>query len=106
MKRAGKPEGQKRIAEERIARLFQLAGKEFRESPELSDRYVKLAWKICLKFNISLSTSQKARFCRKCLSYLGPGRSKTRVSGGYREIRCLKCGNRSRYSIRKRKVLK
>lgn len=102
-KRPRKPESQTVLAKERIKRLFEQAGKEFPGNPELSDRYVRMAWKLALKYNMRLPPELRMRFCRKCLSYLVPGKTCTvRVVKGAATVECLKCGNRARYTLGER----
>jgi len=87
----------KAIAAERIERLFELAEKAFEKHPELSDRYVKLAWKIATRYNVRLPAALKRKFCRKCLSFLRPGIScRVRIRSGCVTITCLRCGHVTR----------
>jgi ribonuclease P protein subunit RPR2 len=84
----------KAIAAERIERLFELAEKAFEKHPELSDRYVKLAWKISTRYNVRLPVNLKRKFCRKCLSFSRPGVScRVRIQSGCVTITCLRCGH-------------
>jgi len=87
----------KAIAAERIERLFELAEKAFEKHPELSDRYVKLAWKIATRYNVRLPAALKRKFCRKCLSFLRPGAScRVRVQSGCVVVTCLRCDHVAR----------
>lgn len=98
-----KPEWQRRIAKERIKILFELAEKEFREHPERSRRYIQLARKIGLRYNIRLQKDLKKKFCKKCNSILIPGlSSKVRIKRKIREVKCLNCGKVYRYPFRNR----
>ena len=67
-----KPSWQRRIARERIDILFQLAEKELRKHPERSRRYVELARKIGLRYNVRLK-KYKRKFCKNCNTLLIPG---------------------------------
>lgn len=88
-----KQERFKLIATERVERLFQQAEEVFGTSPELSDRYVKMAWKIKSKYNLKLPKEVKRKFCRKCLSFWRPGAtSRVRKARGRVVVTCLKCG--------------
>jgi len=60
----------KKIALERIYRLFDLAEKEFEKHKERSNRYIELAWNISLKYRIRMPLNLRAFFCRKCKHYL------------------------------------
>jgi len=87
----------KAIAAERIERLFELAEKAFEKHPELSDRYVKLAWKIATRYNVRLPAALKRKFCRKCLSFLMPGIScRVRIQSSCVTTACLRCGHVTR----------
>jgi len=65
------------IANERIAILFSRAEIEFKEHPELSNRYVEIARDIAKKFNIHIPVELRRKFCKKCGSYLVPGNNLT-----------------------------
>jgi len=94
----------KAIAAERIERLFELAERVFEKRPELSDRYVKLAWKIATRYNVRLPVNLKRKFCRKCLSFLRPGAScRVRVQSGYVVVTCLRCDNAMRQPLKPKK---
>lgn len=86
----------KRIAMERIERLFELAEQAFGRRPELSDRYVRLAWRIATRYNVRFPPGLKRKFCRGCLSFWRPGatcRVRIRPKPSSRlVITCLKCG--------------
>lgn len=83
----------KKIAAERVERLFELAETEFKQHPELSDRYVRLAWKLKTRYNVKLPSHLKRKFCRKCLSFWMPGVScRVRLQSGRIVVTCLRCG--------------
>jgi ribonuclease P protein subunit RPR2 len=108
MTRGKRPESWERIAKERIGILFSLAGKEFREHPERSKRYVELARKIGMRYNVRLTKEMKMRFCRKCLSYLKPGvnsRIRTNKDRQAVVLTCLECGHVSRYPYKEEKKI-
>lgn len=94
MRRSKKPIQYLKIAEERIEILFSLAEKEFSKHPERSKRYVELARKIGLRYNIRLSKGQKRKFCKDCNSLLIPGKtSQVRINSDRKIIttKCLNC---------------
>ncbi|MCK4335183.1 MAG: ribonuclease P [Candidatus Aenigmarchaeota archaeon] len=100
MTRRVKPETWKKIAKERIKILFDQAGKEFKKHPERSKRYVELARKMGMRYNVRLTKEMKMRFCKKCFSYLKPGvncRVRTRRDKQSVVLTCLDCGFVSRY---------
>ena len=72
-----KPSEQVEIANERVGILFNLAEKEFAMHPELSKRYVEIARNIAKKFNIHIPADLRRKFCKKCGSYLVPGKNLT-----------------------------
>ncbi|MBU0530535.1 MAG: ribonuclease P [Candidatus Aenigmatarchaeota archaeon] len=105
-KRLEKNKHWKEIGEERISHLFGLAEKEFKSHPERADRYVGLARKIAMRYNIRL-TSYKKSFCPKCYAYLVPGRNATvRTRSSQRAVihTCHTCKHVSRHPYRKEKL--
>lgn len=105
-RRGSKPEAWTKIAEERISILFGLAGKEFAKHPERSKRYVELARRIGMRYNVRFSKDMKMRFCRKCFSYLKPGvssRVRTNKDRQAVTVTCLSCGHISRYPYKEGK---
>lgn len=106
MIRSKKPLQQTKIAKERIEILFNLAEKEFGAHPERSKRYINLARKIGLRYNIRLSKDLKRKFCKNCNSLLIPGMtSQTRLKSKRKimTVKCLKCNKVYRYPYSKRK---
>ena len=95
-----KPIWQQDIARERISILFNLAEKEFKKHSDRSRRYIQLARKIGLRYNIRLSTKLKRKFCKSCDNLLIPGTTEqTRIDSKSKTVvrRCLKCGKTYRY---------
>jgi len=94
-----------RLAEQRISRLFLLARAEACEHPAgLADRYVRLARRIGMRYNVRLSSEFAELFCRGCSAYWVEGRTvRTRLRSGVRLRTCLVCGRerRTRYPIGK-----
>ena len=68
-----KPQQQVKIAKRRISFLFRLAKEHFREDSKLSDKYVKMARRIAMKYKIRLPSQFKKRVCKNCHRYLVPG---------------------------------
>ncbi len=106
-----KPKWQKEIARERIEILFKLADEEFRNGrKDLANRYVKLARKIAMKYNVRIPRYLKRRFCKKCHAYLKPGvnaRVRVRSKQKYVLITCLECGHKMRFPyVREKKTKK
>ena len=106
-KHSRKPESQIRIARERMEILLDLAEKEVKKHPDRSRRYVELARKIGMRYNVRLG-SHKRRICRRCNTLLIPGHnSKVRASAGRKSmiVTCLNCGSLSRYPYKEEKKL-
>lgn len=91
-----KPIWQVKIAKERIKILLNLAKKEIENHPERSRRYVELARKIGLRYNVRLNKNDKKNICKKCNTFLII--NKTSVIRLQRRrktlnIICKNCGN-------------
>jgi ribonuclease P protein subunit RPR2 len=105
-KHSPKPVWQQEIGMERIQRLFSLADKEFSKNPSRSHRYVSLARKIAMRYNIRLPPELKRRYCKKCYKYLKPSiNCRVRTSAKQRAVTvaCLECGHVMRHPYRKEK---
>lgn len=103
-KRRNKPENQTAIAKERITELFKQADKIFKEDPKLSNRYVKLAWKIITKYKVKISSSLKKKFCRKCFSFLKVGKNcRVRLQNKKLVYYCKNCKTYMRIPYKKPK---
>ena len=89
-----KPDWQIKIAKERIDILFAEAAKS--REQDLRDRYVELARKIGMRYNVKLTTTQKRKFCRYCHSYFGTN-VKRRLVKGFLTVACQKCKKISRF---------
>ena len=88
-----KPDWQQDIAEERIEILFSLAEKEFKKHPDRAERYIELARKIGLRYNVRLPKDLKRKFCKKCMNYLKPGvNTRIRLNKGKKTYFCMDCG--------------
>ena len=88
-----KPEWQIKIAKERIDILFSEAAKT--KDTALQNRYVELARKIGMRYNVKLPSKYKRLFCRYCHTYFNTG-FKRRLSKGNIIIEC-KCGKVNRF---------
>lgn len=101
MARKIRKESNKDIASERVDILFGLA-KENDANPELQKRYVSLAREIAMKQRLRLKKEHKRSFCKKCGSFLLPGKNlRVRVHGGKVIYTCETCGNIIRIPINK-----
>ena len=102
--RGKKPEYQLKIARDRIEILLNQAERELRKHPKRSRRYVELARKIGMRYNVRLTKPQKRNFCKNCNTLLKHGvTSKQRTEKGVIIIRCLNCNKIYRYPFKKTK---
>jgi len=95
----------KKIAEERISRLFELAEQNFHDRPERTHRYVALARLISMRYRVRLIRDEKRRICKHCYQYLVPGNNcRIRLKGRAVLTTCFSCGKQSRYPYEKNDV--
>ncbi len=92
----------RKIALERIGILFGLADKA---EDKLADRYVYLARKIAMRYNLKLPKSLKQKFCHHCYIYFKPDRVVVRTSTKNKavEYTCAKCNKVTRYGYGQKK---
>lgn len=90
---------ERRIARERIHILFTLAEREALAGNILrANRYAQLARRIGMRYNVPLPSSYRRLFCRKCGSYMLPGRmARVRVRRSRVIVTCQSCGQVYRY---------
>jgi ribonuclease P protein subunit RPR2 len=83
-----------RAAQERIQDLFSLAELEARRAPpNLSQRYVVLARRVGMRYNVRLLREYRDVYCRGCSMFWVEGLSvRTRLRSGRRSQTCLGCG--------------
>ncbi|WP_338100364.1 ribonuclease P protein component 4 [Methanolapillus africanus] len=87
----------KKIAEERIQRLFELAQTNQEIHPERAQRYITLARLISMRYNVRLDREQKRSVCKHCYAYLVPGRNcRIRIKNGFVLTTCFECGKQRR----------
>lgn len=95
---------EKKIAAERIERLFGSAYLVYDKDPLLSNRYIMLARKIAMKYRVKIPKQYRLNYCRKCLSFLLPGKNtRMRINSGKVTVTCMNCGHTRRYPIKERK---
>lgn len=99
-----KPHRERKIAFERIEKLFKEADKAFDDKrPDLSNRYVKLARKIAMKTKVKIRSPLKKRFCKHCYSYLRPGTNcRVRLNEKSVTYYCSNCKKFMRFGYKKR----
>ena len=104
-----KPSWQKDVIKERIYRLFSQAEEESSKHPERSRRYMEMAHRLSMRYNVTIPPGLKRRFCSSCKSYLVPGKnSRVRTSPSQKAVivTCKECGHVSRLPYRKEKPRK
>ncbi len=98
---------ERRIAKERMEILMQLAEEAFHGDRMLARRYVELARRIGMKYNLRFPRRWKRRFCRRCGAFLVPG-ANLRVR--CRKMRviftCMECGAVRRVPYAREKLQK
>ena len=94
-----------KIAKERIDKLFEEADiAAERGNLNEATRYVFLARKTAMKYNLKLDPEQKKKFCHSCYAYVVPGKNlSVRINPDYQTVEhiCQKCGKVTRYGYRK-----
>ncbi len=97
------------IALERIKILFTEAQKAaVRKKYNFANRYVEIARKISMRYNVRIPKDLKRRYCKYCYSYLIPGVNSTvRLNPKTKtvEVKCLNCGKVMRYPYKTNKKL-
>ena len=64
---------QQKIAKERIIFLFKEAKASFKKEPLVSNKNVKVARRIAMKYKIKMPSTLKKQFCKNCGNYIIPG---------------------------------
>lgn len=96
-----KPAKQLKIAKARIVFLFRLAKEHFKQDSSLSDKYVKMARRIAMKYKIRLPSSLKKRLCKNCHRYLVPGaNARVRLHKHRLIYYCMACKHHTRLPIK------
>jgi len=102
-----KSKKQKELVLERIEILFKEAKEAFKKDPKLSNRYVKLARELAMKYKVRIPRELKRRFCKHCYSYLMPSVNvRIRTRNGKVVYYCLSCKKYMRFPYLKEKKAK
>ena len=92
---------------ERIKVLFREAKIQFKEKPELADRYVELARKAAMKVNLKLPREIKRKFCKRCYKYVVPGVNvRVRIHKNRVIYYCFNCKGYMRFMLKMKKKRK
>ncbi len=83
------------MAGERIDILFQQAEKAALSGRhDRARRYVELARKIGMRYNVRIPQKYRMHYCRKCNSFLIDGvTAEYRLNNGKITVTCMNCGN-------------
>jgi ribonuclease P protein subunit RPR2 len=96
----------KRIAMQRIRKLFHLARETVHEDPALAQRYVDIARKVAMAAKVRLPREYRRQVCRHCKSFILPGvNCRVRVKQRREPhvvITCLNCGKQMRIPLKRR----
>ncbi|MBU0898702.1 MAG: ribonuclease P [Nanoarchaeota archaeon] len=101
-----KPEWQTKLAKERIEKLFKESKESFEKHPERSHRYVEMARKISMRYNIAIPRILKRKICKHCYKFLVSGKNaQVRTNSKHQAVivKCLECGKVTRFPYRKEK---
>jgi len=98
----------RRIALERIHKLFKLARETIHKDKALAQRYVNIARRLAMAAKVRLPREYRRQVCRHCKSFILPGvNCRVRIQQRREPhivITCLECGKHMRIPLRKRKV--
>ena len=94
---------QKKIAKERINILFEQLKKT--KDITLKNRYITLARKLSMKYNVPIEKNHKKLFCKNCYKVLIPGKTlRTRLKNKRLSYFCTNCNHITRYPLKKSKT--
>jgi len=98
-----KKEYQIRIGKKRIKTLFDIAEKNaIRRNFTLADRNIEIARKIAMRYQISIPSELKKRYCKHCYSYIIPSiTGRVRIHRNKVIIFCNKCEKFTRIPLKK-----
>ena len=90
---------ERRIALERVVTLFRLAEAEALQGHAgRAHRYVELARRIGMRYNVRVPAPFKRSYCKKCLAFLLPSVSaRVRIGRGHVVVTCTACGAIQRF---------
>src|SRR3989344_6802643 len=96
----------KKLAKERIKKLFHEAEKVFKENPKRAHKYISLARKIAMKANAKIPRHLKRKFCKHCYKLLKPGVNVTvRIAKSRIIYYCRECKKYMRIPIKAKRSL-
>lgn len=97
---------ERRVATERMGILFRLAEREaLLRHGARARRYVDLARRIGMRYNVRMPAEFKRRFCKGCGAYLVPAvNARVRVTRGRIIVTCMECAAVQRVPFRREQV--
>jgi ribonuclease P protein subunit RPR2 len=107
-RRGRRTKGMIHVAGERIDILFNLAEEEASaQNFHRANRYVELARKIGMRYNVRIPRRYKRRYCRNCHAYLVPSHNlRVRISNKKIVYFCENCGHYTRMPMVRENKLK
>ena len=93
---------QKKIAEQRICRLFTMAKQNALNGKlEYANRYVEIARRISMRYRVSIPKEFKRFFCKHCYSFLLPSYTcRVRIYRGKIVVYCCNCKKFNRFPLK------
>lgn len=90
---------ERRIARERVDRLFELAEEAAQAGrTDRANRYVELARKVAMRAQTGLPSTHRRRVCNACYAYLHPGTTaRVRLRNGVLVTTCTSCCHVNRF---------
>jgi len=101
MRGRNKPLEQIKIARERISILFEEAESAAKKKKtEYANRYVHMARRIGMRYNVRIPSNLRRKFCRRCKKFLYPGLSSMLMEEkNFLRVECLNCGKIMKYKV-------
>lgn len=101
MRGRNKPIEHIKIAKERITILFDQAEEAAEKKKKASaDRYVEMARKIGMRYNVRIPSTMRRKYCRKCKKFLYKDLSADiKKEKGFLIIICKNCGKKMQYKL-------
>ncbi len=97
----------KKLVNERINKLFQLAKDTVREDEKLAQRYVTLARRLSMASRVRIPCKFRQQVCRVCKKFILPGVSCRVRIRQHREphlvVTCGYCGHHMRFPLKPKK---
>lgn len=93
---------EKRFAKQKTKELIEKAEQTFSKNKSLANRYITLARKLSMKYNLRIPSELKRRFCKHCYKFLMPGvNARVRTKDGKLIYTCFECKKFFRLPLKK-----